>query len=260
MSMKKLDVVLIQADIAWEDDKKNLAYFDKKISALENVDLVILPEMFTSGFSMSPRSIAQSMSGSSVNWMRETSVRKNVDILGSLVIEENEKYYNRLVWVKPNGDIFTYDKKHLFSFSGEHEQYTAGSEKLVVDINGWKVSTFICFDLRFPVWSRNNEKAYDLAIYIASWPARRAEHWKALLKARAIENQSFVIGLNRVGVDGNGIAYSGDSTVIDSLGVVRYLSSCDETVHRHALDKAHLNEVRENFPFLKEADPFELVL
>ena len=254
--MDELTVALLQADLAWEDDQANTERFDKKIDALQAVDLIVLPEMFSTGFTMEPQKHAQPMSGRTVTWLREKAIRKNADIVGSVVIEEEGEYFNRLIWAKPDESLFTYDKKHLFTFAGEHNHYSAGTGQLVVELNGWRIATFICFDLRFPVWCRNLNARYDAALFIASWPEKRRTHWQSLLQARAIENQSYVLGLNRVGTDGNDIAYSGDSSVTDPLGNTLYSSSYKESTYVCRLNKADLQAVREQFPFLKEADAF----
>lgn len=259
MKSNELTIGLIQADIVWEDHWANLTYMEGKLQELESTDLIVLPEMFTTGFSMEPGPVAQSMDGPSVAWMRNMAEQRNTDILGSMIIAADSSYYNRLVWIKPDGRIFTYDKKHLFSFAGEHRKYSPGNRQLIVNVNGWKLAPFICYDLRFPVWSRNHGEHYDVALYIASWPEKRAAHWQTLLRARAIENQVYVVGLNRVGKDGNGIDYSGDSMVIDPLGDVLFHSRHDETVHRQNLLADRLDTVRESFPFLKDADAFKLV-
>lgn len=258
MITNELTVALLQADLVWEDYQANINQFDQKIDQIKNADLVVLPEMFSTGFTMNPEKSAQTMAGPTVSWMREKAIVSNMDIVGSVVIEEDGCYYNRLVWCKPDEALYSYDKKHLFTYTQEHEHYHAGDSRLIVDVKGWKVAAFICFDLRFPVWSRNLNAAYDAALYIASWPEKRRAHWKALLPARAIENQCYVVGLNRVGVDGNAIAYSGDSTIIDPLGNTLYSSSYKESVHVCQLNKKELIEIRSMFPFLKEADSFTL--
>lgn len=251
-------ITLVQTDIAWEDSAKNLESYDALLKSVSDTDLVILPEMFTTGFSMNPGAVAETMDGKTVAWMRETAKSRREDMVASVAIEEDGHYFNRLLWAKADGSLFKYDKKHLFSFAGEDKHYTPGVKPLIVNINDWSVATFICYDLRFPVWSRNNQYKYDLAIYIASWPERRAKHWKALLQARAIENQAYVVGVNRVGTDGNGIRYSGDSMLIDPLGEVLFHQSDIEIIHTETLSKRHLFEVRNQFPFLKDADKFEL--
>lgn len=258
MTEQDILITLVQTDIAWEDSAVNLQKCDDLLKSVSDTDLVILPEMFTTGFSMNPAAVAETMDGKTVAWMRETAKSRREDIVASVAIEEDGRYFNRLLWAKPDGSLLKYDKKHLFSFAGEHKHYTPGAKPLIVDVNDWSVATFICYDLRFPVWSRNDQNKYDLAIYIASWPERRAKHWQALLQARAIENQAYVAGVNRVGTDGNGIRYSGDSMLIDPLGEVLFHERDTEIVHTATLSKRHLFEVRNQFPFLRDADKFEL--
>jgi predicted amidohydrolase len=169
--------------------------------------------MFTTGFTMNASSLAQDINGSSINWLQNKSRQINADILGSIIFKNNSLYFNRLLWAKPDGRLFTYDKKHLFRFAGEEKVYSAGDKNITVELNGWKIRPFICYDLRFPAWTRNIKNQYDIAIFIANWPEKRSMHWKSLLQARAIENQCYVIGVNRVGTDGNGLFYSGDSSI-----------------------------------------------
>lgn len=257
MTEQDIRVTLVQFNITWEASAVNLqkiwALLDEKVS---DTDLVVLPEMFTTGFSMNPTAVAEPMNGKTVAWLKSTARTRREDIVASVAIEEGGRYFNRLLWAKPDGSLLAYDKKHLFSFAGEHKHYTPGEEPLIATINNWKVATFICYDLRFPSWSRNVDARYDLAIYIANWPERRAKHWQVLLQARAIENQAYVIGVNRVGTDGNGIRYSGDSMLIDPLGEVLFHQRDTEVVQTETLSMRHLLEVRNQFPFLKDADKF----
>ncbi|MFK5894806.1 MAG: amidohydrolase [Pseudomonadota bacterium] len=259
MNTDELSITLIQSDIVWEDYQANINNFEKKIKQANETDLVILPEMFSTGFSMNPKPIAQTMDGPVVEWMRETAIKRNISIAGSIIIEDQGEYYNRFIWASADGSLHKYDKKHLFSFAGEDKHFSMGSEKLIVKIKNWKVATFICYDLRFPMWSRNIKEDYDLAIYIASWPEKRSEHWKVLLTARAIENQSYVVGLNRVGEDGNKISYSGDSMIVDPLGEMLFQEAYEETTYKHVLNKTKLNNIRQSFPFLKDADKFKMM-
>ncbi|MEQ1962566.1 amidohydrolase, partial [Xenorhabdus khoisanae] len=221
-------------------------------------DLIVLPEMFTTGFSMKPQNLAETMDGPSIQWMKAMAAKKSCAIVGSMIITENQRFYNRLLWVNADGSIVYYDKKHLFSYAQEDHEYTAGNVPLVVDFKGWKIATFICYDLRFPVWSRNVSGHYDAAIYIASWPARRSAHWRSLLQARAIENQSYVIGVNRVGQDGNQLEYDGHTMLIDPVGDILLHEINDEVVKTVPISLSHVQEVRERFPFLKDADAFVL--
>ncbi|QOZ83952.1 MULTISPECIES: amidohydrolase [Chromobacterium] len=259
MPNQDLAVTLVQSDIAWESVDQNLQRMERHLSAVNDSQLIVLPEMFTTGFSMRPEKIAETMDGKAVQWLRDTARAKRADLVGSVAIQDQGRYYNRLLWAKADGSLFSYDKKHLFSFAGEHEHYTPGDAPLIVKVDGWSVAAFVCYDLRFPVWSRNNKSQYDLALYIASWPERRARHWQTLLPARAIENQAFVIGVNRVGVDGNDIRYSGDSMLIDPLGDTLYHGRQLESVYQAKLSRAQLDDVRAQFPFLKDADRYQLV-
>ena len=230
--MQDLKVTLIQSELVWEDIDSNLAGFNSRIDAIEeDTHLIVLPEMFSTGFTMNAPALAQDMKGSAVKWIIEKSAEKNVDMVGSIIADDGGKFFNRLLWAKPNGEIFTYDKKHLFRMAGEEKIYSAGTKNITVELNGWRIRPFICYDLRFPVWTRNIANRFDIAIFIANWPEKRSAHWKALLQARAIENQSYVIGVNRVGIDGNGLAYSGDSSIIDSWG--HYFSKEQPNVHTY---------------------------
>jgi omega-amidase len=253
--MKNLKLTIIQSKIFWEDTKRNLDMFDKKIDAVkESTNLIILPEMFTTGFSMNPEKSAQDMNGVALDWMRRKANEKDCDIMGSVKIKEGEKFFNRLICVKPDGKILKYDKKHLFRMLGEEKVYTAGESRVAIDLNGWKISPFICYDLRFPVWSRNLNNEYDIAVYTANWPAIRSHHWKTLLKARAIENQCYVVGVNRTGYDGNDIYYSGDSRIINPAGETIFGASDEECSHTAELSYQALKEYRTTFPVWMDAD------
>ena len=253
--MQDLKVTLIQSELVWEDISSNLTGFDNTINAVEeDTHLIILPEMFSTGFTMNAAALAQDMKGSAVKWIKEKSAEKTVDILGSIIAEDGGKFFNRLVWAKPDGEIFIYDKKHLFRMAGEEKIYSAGSKNITVELNGWKIRPFICYDLRFPVWTRNVKNQFDAAIFIANWPERRSAHWKALLQARAIENQCYVIGVNRVGTDGNGLTYSGDSSIIDPWGTVIFQKSNQTCIHTAELSYDVLKTSREDFPVWMDAD------
>ena len=253
--MRNLTVTLIQTALFWEDIDTNLAAFDEKINGIqEDTDLILLPEMFTTGFSMKAAKMAQRMDGSAVSWIQAKSEAKNADIMGSVIIEENGKYYNRVLWAKPDGTLGTYDKKHLFRMIGEHKVFTAGEKHLTVDVKGWKFRPFICYDMRFPIWTRNINNAYDVAVYIANWPEKRAPHWKLLMPARAVENQSYVIGVNRVGKDGNGFPHSGDSAVIDPMGNVLFQQANEPFIHTVRLTYDRIRDYRENFAAWMDAD------
>ena len=260
--MAKLHCSLIQADLVWENKTANLQKMEEMIAGLPAPrELVILPEMFATGFSMRPQQLGESLEGTIVSWMKRVAQQYRIILAGSVIITEGERHYNRLIWMQPDGKFTHYDKRHRFAFAGEHEQFTAGNHRLVTQANGWKIHWQICYDLRFPVWARQQSGSapeYDLLVYVANWPARRAHAWKSLLVARAIENQCYVIGVNRVGEDGNAIAHSGDSMVIDPLGnVVVHLpeKEMSETV---VLDKSTVDEVRTKFPFWKDADHFTI--
>jgi len=240
---------------------------EEKINSMEEpTEIVVLPEMFSTGFSMRPESLAETMQGHTVDWMKRISRDKRIILTGSLVIEEDGKYFNRLIWMMPNGSMGYYDKRHLFGYAGEDKHYNAGNKRLIASVKGWKINLQICYDLRFPVWSRqqmtgstdNAEPEYDVLIYVANWPQRRNHAWKTLLCARAIENQSYVIGVNRVGVDGNDIAHSGDSLVLNPMGEVLYHMANEEDIFTIQLDKQELTDIRDKLPFLRDADRFHI--
>jgi omega-amidase len=259
--MQNLTVTLIQTELFWEDISANLVMLGKKIDAIsEKTDVIVLPEMFSTGFTMNARKLAESMNGPVVSWIAAKARQTTAHILGSAIIEEHKKYFNRLVWATPAGEILTYDKKHLFRMAGEHEVYSPGNCHLTVTVNGWKLRAFICYDLRFPIWCRNIENSYDAAIFIANWPAKRAPHWKLLLPARAVENQCYVIGVNRVGSDGNGIAYSGDSSIIDPLGNLLFTQADVPCLHTATLNYDRIREYRETFAVWQDADSDAVLL
>lgn len=254
-----MKVALIQSSLVWENPKANRTHFEDKINALtEAVNLIVLPEMFSTGFTMNPSDLAESMQGETVQWMQTLAKAKNVAITGSLVIEESGNFYNRMLFVYPSGETLYYDKKHLFTLSGEDKVYTAGDKKIIVDYLGWKICPLVCYDLRFPVFSRNTND-YDLLLYVASWPEKRIKAWNTLLKARAIENMSYVVGVNRIGVDGNQHPYNGHSQVIDFLG--DYLVAPQETENFFVLtlDREKMLSARKSFGFLNDRDAFELL-
>lgn len=252
-----INVTLIQSDIIWEDRISNLKKYQEKINQIESTDLIILPEMFTTGFSMSPKSISENMNGETIQWMKQNAHKMNSAICGSIIIEEDSKYFNRFIWINPDGSIHHYDKRHLFSFAGENENYTPGNEKIIIEYKGWKICPLICYDLRFPVWSRNSED-YDLLIYVANWPDKRKSAWKSLLTARAIENQCYVIGVNRVGEDSKNY-YSGDSSLINALGETLYTNSHIEEIYSNTISKYDLNKIRTQLPFLNDKDNFKII-
>lgn len=241
--------------------------FEKKIGAVEErMELVLLPEMFNTGFSMQPQKLAETMDGETVEWMKRVANRHKIILAGSLIIEEEGKYYNRMVWMQPDGHYGTYDKRHLFAHGGEGEAFSAGNKRLVTSVKGWKILPLVCYDLRFPVWARQSPVTqsegvaeYDVLIYVANWPDKRSRAWKTLLSARAIENQCYVVGVNRVGEDGNGNYHSGDSMVVDPLGEVLYHKVHDEDVFTIQLEKEKLVETRTRLPFLKDGDMFQVL-
>jgi len=253
--MPDLTLALIQTDLHWENGPANLAMFDALMTGIGNgVDLVVLPEMFTTGFTMNPAAVAQPMDGPAVAWLKAKSREIAADIAGSVVIGENGRFFNRLLWVKPDGTLLCYDKRHLFRMTGEHEVYTPGSGLLTVTLNGWRLRPFICYDLRFPIWTRNLYGAYDVAVFVANWPAARAVHWQTLLAARAIENQSYVAAVNRIGADGNGLTFDGGSTLIDPWGKVVWTANGSRQAHQVVLQRQVLDECRRGFPAWMDAD------
>ncbi len=259
--MKPLTLTIIQTDLFWEDKKANLDMLQKKIESIkEKTEVVILPEMFSTGFSMMPEELAESMDGTTMQWMKRIASENKIILTGSIIIKENGNYYNRLIWMLPNGECGKYDKRHLFAFAGEQEQYTPGNKRFIASVKGWKINLQVCYDLRFPVWARQspagNGLQYDILINVANWPEKRSVAWKTLLQARAIENQSFVIGVNRVGEDGNKHVYQGDSLLIGPLGDILVHKSMDESISTFTLSKENITQVREQFPFLNDADSF----
>lgn len=266
--MSPLTISIIQSDLYWEDKEKNLQLLSDKIASLpEAAQVVVLPEMFSTGFSMNPIQLAETMDGPTVTWMREMSEQYRKIITGSMIAEENGQHYNRLIWMLPNGQFYHYDKRHLFAYADEEKHYTSGNKRLIVQVNGWKICLLICYDLRFPVWARQPPQSsskegiapYDVLIYVANWPQRRSHAWKTLLTARAIENQCYVVGANRIGVDGKGIQYSGDSMIISPLGEILWQQSNEAVVHTHTLHYQEVEDVRKQFPFLQDADNFLII-
>ena len=259
--MTDLKITLIQSNLHWEDKEKNLQMFSEKISSIrEETDIIVLPEMFSTGFTMNAGSMAEKMNGITVNWMKEISEIKNCVVTGSLIIEEDGKYFNRLIWMQPDGLDF-YDKRHLFSYAGEDKTYNQGKNKIVKTVKGWKVMPLVCYDLRFPVWSRRSKQNdYDLLIYVANWPEKRVFAWQQLLIARAIENQCYVAGLNRTGNDGNDFYHSGESAVLNFLGEnVLKMNANEEFVHTAILSKDDLENFRKQFAFFQDGDEFNIV-
>ncbi len=256
-------VSAIQSRLFWEDKAANLGMFMNKINAISGSHIIVLPEMFSTGFSMKPGELAETMDGPTIQWMKNTAAEKRVILTGSLIIEESGKYYNRMIWMLPDGTMGHYDKRHLFAYAGEDKQYEPGKRRCIASVNGWKINLVICYDLRFPVWLRQSatehgDPEYDVLIVVANWPAKRTQAWKTLLQARAIENQCYVVGVNRVGDDGHGIAHSGDSMIIGPMGEVLQHETDTEIVLTEKLDKELLYETREKLPFLRDRDRFTI--
>ncbi len=257
--MQNLRIALAQTELDWHNIDANIARFDTLLAPIAGrADLIALPEMFTTGFTMKPAGLAEGMDGRAVRGLRRWASGLGADVAGSAIIEEACRYYNRLLWARPDGSLSFYDKRHLFRMAGEDTLYSPGVHAPIIETAGWKVRPFICYDLRFPVWSRNVGTAYDVALYVANWPAKRAQHWKALLRARAIENQCYVVGVNRIGTDGNGVAYCGDSMVVDFSGEILLDAGGTEGMHTFELASDRLLDYRRAFPAWKDADPFTL--
>ena len=295
--MSTLTITIIQTNLHWEDKPANLKMLEEKIMGIqEKTEIVVLPEMFNTGFTMQPEKLAETMEGETVAWMKRVAMERKVVLVGSVAcaggatglatrsgLTSSSPFTNRLLWMLPNGQYGYYDKRHLFAFAGEDKHYTAGNKRLIASVKGWKINLQVCYDLRFPVWARNRSFAapdavastaaqddkviagqlatqpeYDVLIYVANWPERRSHAWKTLLQARAIENQCYVVGVNRVGNDGNNIYHSGDSMIVDPLGEVLYTKKDEEDIHTITIDKAQLDTVREKLPFLKDGDLFSI--
>jgi len=267
--MSTLTITGIQSTLHWEDKKANLQMFEEKIFSISKpTEIVVLPEMFSTGFSMQPEKLAETMNGETVQWMKQIASKKKVILTGSVIIEENGNYHNRLVWVLPNGQVGYYDKRHLFAYADEDEHYTPGEKRLIASVKGWKINLLVCYDLRFPVWSRQSPPPsgevgrgpeFDVLIYVANWPERRVHAWTTLLRARAIENQCYVVGVNRTGDDGNKIHYTGESMAIDPMGEILYHKKDEEDLFTVTLDRSVLEKTREKFPFWKDADNFKII-
>ncbi|MEC4116531.1 nitrilase family protein [Myroides phaeus] len=255
-----MKVALIQAPLAWENIEENKQTFLKKLNSLsEDTELVVLPEMFTSGFTMRPERVSMGMSDMFIGELISLCKSRHFALTGSIVIEENSRYYNRMFFIFPTGEVKTYDKRHLFSLAGEEKVYTAGQERLIVEYKGWKICPLVCYDLRFPAFSRNVGGVYDLLLYVASWPDQRIYAWDSLIKARSIENMSYVVGVNRSGSDENNNVYSGHSQVLDTLGNYLVEPLVGEQVVYVELDKEKQDKLRQRFGFLKDADDFTLL-
>jgi omega-amidase len=257
--MNDLTITLIQTDLYWEDPVANRAMLEEKIMSIEvPTDLIVLPEMFSTGFTMKPAEFAETMHLTTFKWMRQMALQTHAVVTGTYVVFENGQYFNRLLWMRPDGLYNFYDKRHLFRMGNEHQHYAEGTRKIVEKIKGWRICPLICYDLRFPVWSRNVDDAYDVLLYVANWPAVRSYPWSTLLAARAIENLSYVVGVNRVGEDGNGINHTGDSSVIDFKGQVIYKAKPEACIHHQTISKESLDSFRRQFPAHLDADLFEI--
>jgi predicted amidohydrolase len=260
--LSTLSFSIVQTNLFWEDKGANLAHLAEKIMGIDQyTEIIVLPEMFNTGFSMQPEKYAETMDGPTIDWMRRLAETKKAIITGSLIIKEDNQFFNRLIWMLPNGELGYYDKRHLFAYAGEDQHYTPGNKRLIASVKGWKINLQICYDLRFPVWARQSKgdaSEYDVLLYVGNWPEKRNHAWKTLLTARAIENQCVTIGVNRVGVDGNNIAHSGDSLIIGPLGEVLYHCAYEEEVFTITLQKEEIENVRNQFPFWKDADFFHI--
>lgn len=264
-----LTISLIQLNLQWEDKAANLKTLSEKIRGIpERTELVILPEMFSTGFSMNPEMLAEEAGGATLQWMKEIAAEKNIIVTGSIIAAETnadgeKNYYNRLIWMLPNGQSGIYDKRHLFAYAGEDLHYRQGHKRLVASVKGWRVHLLICYDLRFPVWSRQQVRdgrpEYDLLVYVANWPDKRRHAWRTLLQARAIENQCFVAGVNRVGTDGKGNYHTGDSMIVNPMGEILHETKDEEDVITVTLSKDELESVRVKLPFWKDGDHFQIM-
>ncbi len=259
--MEDLKITIVQTSLHWENVDANLAMFSEKLKniAPASTDLIILPEMFSTGFTMNASEVAEVMNGKAVTWLKKTAAEKKCVITGSLVIREDGKYYNRLVWMRPDGTYETYDKRHLFRMGEENNTYTAGKKRIITSIKGWKICPLVCYDLRFPVWCRNVNQEYDLLVFVANWPEVRNYPWKQLLIARAIENQVYLAGVNRIGKDGNDFNHTGDSAVLNFKGLpISKTKASEESVETVTLSYKELEEFRKVFPVALDADRFRI--
>ncbi len=250
----ELRATLVQTDLVWENRNANLEHISGMLKGLSPTDLILLPEMFSTGFSMNSRCLAEEMSGQSVSWMLKKASELDAVVAGSLMIRGKGSFYNRFVWAKPDGKLQWYDKKHLFSMGGEDRYFTPGKERVTLEWRGWKIRVMICYDLRFPVWSYNHDD-YDLLVYSANWPESRHQVWKNLLVARALENQCYCAAVNRLGIDGTGLSHCGDSAIISPKGDAMWMGN-REAIQTFSLSLAELNQFREKFPVLRDRDSF----
>lgn len=256
-----LKIAAIQSDLYWEDREKNLQHFSEMLTTVRDADLVILPEMFATGFSMQTNKAEDAVTGESVRWMQQVSAEKNMAVCGSLMVQEDGRFYNRFYFISAETGIVTYNKRHLFSLAGEEKHYTQGDQQVVVKYKNWNIGLQVCYDLRFPVWSRRSEKFdYDLLVYVANWPDRRSMAWRSLLPARAIENQAYVAGLNRVGSDGNNIIHSGYSVILDPMGQALAEAKPFATqILQAELQKEKIDGVRKSLGFYHDRDGFDII-
>jgi predicted amidohydrolase len=266
--MSSLKFLLVQTELSWEDKVGNLTMLQQKLEGKTIPGhIIVLPEMFSTGFSMQPKLLAETMEGATVSWMKRMAAQYRCILTGSIIIEETNQYFNRLMWMQPDGQSGYYDKRHLFAFAGENKAYTSGIKRQLFSVGGWKILPQICYDLRFPVWARQQVKRkdnlpvpeYDVLLYVANWPQRRIQAWRSLLVARAIENQCYVVAVNRVGKDGHGIEHNGCSMVVDPLGAIIWEAEGKEVIDAVELSRDHLEETREKFQFLNDSDRFELL-
>jgi predicted amidohydrolase len=258
--MAALTFTLIQSDLHWEDKARNLAMFEEKIKSIqEKKQVVILPETFNTGFSMDPNRLGETMNGDTVAWMVRVAKEHKIILVGSIMIQEKFKNYNRLLWVLPSGEIQHYDKRHLFSLGGEQDQFSSGERRVIVQVNGWRILLQICYDLRFPVYARQQkDDEYDAILFVANWPQKRIDAWNTLLKARAIENQCYTIGVNRIGEDVTELVHNGCSSIYDPLGETIYYKENTEDIFTTTLDTELVQMIRKKLPFQQDRDSFSL--
>ena len=261
--MQDITISLIQTKLHWQEPDANLAMLEEKIWQIKGKpDLIILPEMFNTGFSMQAEKLAEPMNSKTFRWMKQQAAQSGAVVTGSFIVKEEGKYFNRLIWMEPDGNYATYDKRHLFRMADEHHHFNMGKQRLIRELKGWRICPMVCYDLRFPVWSRNltaeGELAYDLLLYVANWPEARSSAWNILLQGRAVENLCYVAGVNRVGKDGNNISYNGCSTVVDPKGQRLYYAEDCETIHTLTLEAENLLTYRKKFPAYLDADRFSL--
>lgn len=262
LNIQNLKITVFQAYLFWENVDKNLQNISLRLSSgvREKTDLIVLPEMFSTGFTMKAEELAEEMDGKTMEWLKKTAIQYECVVTGSLIVKENGNYFNRMIWMLPNGEYQFYDKHHLFGMGGEDSHYKSGANPLIVELKGWKIRLAICYDLRFPVWLRNKNAEYDILLLVASWPDKRSSHWRTLIHARAIENQSYVVAVNRVGHDGNQVYHSGHSMCIDPHGNTVYYKPEDEDLYTFGISYVELEKIRRQFPFLRDADDFSINL